>query len=504
MKVLVILGHPRPGSFSETLAETYIKGAEEAGADVEYIRLYELTFDIHVTTKSLRAQHSEPDLLFARECVKRADHLVFVYPTWWATVPALLKGFLDRLLLPGFAFEEKDRNTDWIQLLKGKTAQLITTMDTPLWVYRILYRAPGTNAMRIGTLKYCGISPVRFLGFSPISYTTGDRHEKWLDRVYRQGLKLKSGVITPPERWWRKIKPWIKAVRLQFYPMTWLAYAMGAYAAARSGAVFDSLVFWAGYLFLFFLEAAVVFNNDFLDFESDRINKNYSPFTGGSRVLVDGNLNKNQLKKGSRNALSIAALFGLLILIFNGFSGPDLVVMGVLSILALGYTAPPLKLSYRTLGEVDVGVTHSIGVLLCGFVFQGGALNEPFPWLISLPLFLSIVPAIILAGIPDFEADRYIGKKTVAVRFGKKAGLYIAAGFVALSLVISALWYHWQVTGDLYDTAIWIIMPHGFLLLYLILKKATAGTPPHRIDSLLIIALLYIFWFGLFPLIRLA
>src|SRR5690625_5415047 len=81
-------------------------------------------------------------------------------------MPAILKGFLDRVLLPGFAFEEKERNTDWTQLLRGKTAQLITTMDTPLWVYRILYRAPGTNAMRHGTLGYCGIRPARFLGFS--------------------------------------------------------------------------------------------------------------------------------------------------------------------------------------------------------------------------------------------------------------------------------------------------------------------------------------------------
>src|SRR5690625_6907499 len=84
----------------------------------------------------MRSQLSEPDIDYARQCIEEADHLVFVYPTWWATMPAILKGFLDRVLLPGFAFEEKERNTDWTQLLRGKTAQLITTMDTPLWVYR--------------------------------------------------------------------------------------------------------------------------------------------------------------------------------------------------------------------------------------------------------------------------------------------------------------------------------------------------------------------------------
>src|SRR5690625_7040256 len=76
-----------------------------------------------------------------------------------------------------------------------------------------------------------------------------------------------------------------------------------------------------------------------------------------------------------------------------------------LTIISLGYTLPPLRLSYRTLGEIDVGLTHSIGVMLCGFLFQGGPFDHPFPWMISIPLFLSIVPAIILAGIPDYAAD---------------------------------------------------------------------------------------------------
>src|SRR5690625_5602732 len=74
--------------------------------------------------------------------------------------------------------------------------------------------------------------------------------------------------------------------------MTWIAYAVGGYGAAYLGFDFDLLTFWIGYLFLFFLEVAVVFTNDFHDYESDRINKNYSPFTGGSRVLVDDDLSK--------------------------------------------------------------------------------------------------------------------------------------------------------------------------------------------------------------------
>lgn len=501
MKVLVILGHPRPGSFAESLAEAYITGARSAGAQVHYIRLYDLDFHLHVTKKKMRSQRSEPDIEYARQCIAKADHLVFVYPTWWATMPALLKGFLDRVLLPGFAFEEKERNTDWIQLLRGKSAQLITTMDTPMWVYRILYRAPGTNAMRHGTLGYCGIRPVRFLGFSPVSYTTEAERIKWIDRVRKQGEKLKNGIETPLEKSWYQIKPWLKAIRLQFYPMTWIAYAVGGYGAAYLGFGFDLLTFWIGYLFLFFLEVAVVFSNDYHDYESGKINKNYSPFTGGSRVLIDNDLSKSDLKKGIRRALLLASLFAIIILWIHQANWSILAVMTSLSIISLGYTLPPLRLSYRTLGEIDVGLTHSIGVMLCGFMFQGAPFAHPFPWMVSTPLFLSIVPAIILAGIPDYSADQHHHKKTIAVRFGKKRAFLIALGTIILSMTISILWSFLPAYTELYLSSLYLIIPHGILLIFLILRTVVRPDIPERIDLLIALSLLYIFWFGLFPLL---
>src|SRR5699024_1802376 len=87
-------------------------------------------------------------------------------------------------------------------------------------------------------------------------------------------------------------------------------------------------------------------------------------------------------------------------------------VIVVLFIIAISYTAPPLKFSYNGCGELVVGFTHSFAMILCGFVFQGGGIGHIYPWLLSLPLFLSIVPAIIMAGIPDYLADKQVGKGT--------------------------------------------------------------------------------------------
>lgn len=95
--------------------------------------------------------------------------------------------------------------------------------------------------------------------------------------------------------------------------------------------------------------------------------------------------------------------------------------------LNIGVVLPPLRLCYRGLGEINVAATHSIVVLLCGSVFQGGAWHTPALWLLALPMFLAVFAAIMLAGIPDLKADRSAGKRTLAVRLGPARAKALAA-----------------------------------------------------------------------------
>src|SRR5690349_16664012 len=148
MNVVIINGHPRDDSFSEALVNAYYNGAKAAGVNVTTLTLAKLSFNLHVTVHSPRYQHFEDDIVQAQELIATADHLVFIYPTWWGTMPAMLKGFLDRVLTPGFAFEEIEGGTGYAPLLRGRSAHIITTMDSPKWVYRLIYRSPGHNAMR--------------------------------------------------------------------------------------------------------------------------------------------------------------------------------------------------------------------------------------------------------------------------------------------------------------------------------------------------------------------
>ncbi len=503
MGVLLILGHPRQDSLCGALADAYQAGARRAGVDVRRLNLAELDFDPHVRTVSPTDQPLEPDLIRAKELIAWAEHLVFVYPGWWGTGPALLKGFLDRVILPGFAFRETE-NGGFQGLLTGRTAHLITTQDMPGWVYRLVFRAPGHNAMKRSVLGFCGIRVTRILTLGPVKDSDAPRRADWLEQARAMGFSLAKGAVGPGRRLVDKLGAWVAAIRLQFYPMTWLAYTVGALGAARgSGTALDWSSYWPGYVFLFFLEVATVLGNEYQDYETDRANRCHGPFTGGSRVLVDGRLSFREIRAG--RAMALMAALGAAGVLVSASATPAAVLtvlIGVMLVLCLGYTAPPLKLVYRGLGEMNVALTHSLGVMLCGYVFQGGAWWDGFPWLASLPLFLAVLPAIILAGIPDLEADRQAAKGTLAVRLGPRQAAGLAMVCVVLAALAAVLWGDWQgLHGSYRGAAVWVL-PHAVLLLWLLRdyrRSATVG----RIDGLLVAALSYILWFGLVPFYQL-
>ncbi len=502
MNVLIILGHPRTKSFSEALANAYKVGALNAGMNVKQINISEMKFEPNVLTISPKNQHFEEDINTAQNLITWADHIVFVYPTWWGTMPALLKAFLDRVLTPGFAFEDIHGSANWIKLLKGKSAQLITTMDTPLWVFRWLHKRPGHNALAKSTLQYCGISPIKTLTFSPINNSSKKERSRWLKKTEQKGFQLKEGFFSKEEKFVNKIMVWLKAVRLQFYPMTWIAYAAGAYGASSLGYTFDRSIFWLGYLWLFLLEVATVLSNEYYDYETDRNNKYFGPFTGGSRVLVEKELTFKEIKRGALLSMSLSVFAATILLgtIPNPF--PTALLMAVLFIIALGYTVPPLKFSYRGLGELDVAITHSFGVILCGFVFQGGSLIDSFPWLLSIPLFLALFPSIILAGIPDYNADQLALKHTIPVHLGKKRAARLAIAFTITSALSATSWYLWDIVPGAFGVFVLIILLHGATLTILLYKYIKLPSSPHHINLLLFTALTYIIWFGIIPLLK--
>ena len=186
-KIVVIQGHPDEQSFNESLAKAYVQGAQASGAEVRVVNVREMQFDLIMHHGYRRRQELEKDVVDAQETIAWADHLVFIYPVWWGNVPALLKGFIDRVFLPGFAFRMHPQSVWQEKLLKGRSARIISTMDQPNWFYRWVNGKPSHRAMKKTTLEFCGITPVKITSLGPLRFSTPEKRERWLQVVHTLG-----------------------------------------------------------------------------------------------------------------------------------------------------------------------------------------------------------------------------------------------------------------------------------------------------------------------------
>jgi NAD(P)H dehydrogenase (quinone) len=190
-KILIINGHPNKSSFNFGLAQAYKEGVEKSGSELKEIVIANLQFNPNLQFGYQKRTELEPDLIESWEKIKWADHLVWIHPVWWGGLPAMTKGFIDRLFLPGFAFQNRENSVWWDKLLKVKTAHIITTLDQPGWYYWLIYGRPSVNQLKRGTLQFCGISPVSVTYVSIIKGSKEETRKKWLNKVSLLGLKNK-------------------------------------------------------------------------------------------------------------------------------------------------------------------------------------------------------------------------------------------------------------------------------------------------------------------------
>ncbi len=186
-KVFVLLGHPDTISMCCEFADSYAAGARESGHEVRRTNLGDMKFDpiLHHGYKVI--QELEPDLLKFQEDVKWCDHLVIVYPSWWSTMPALLKGLFDRAWLPGMAYKFMPSGMLWKRLLKGRTATVFVTSDSPPWVARFLF-GDNVNEIRDGILWFAGFSP-KIKKCGPMKKISPERRARWKAKFRSYGKR---------------------------------------------------------------------------------------------------------------------------------------------------------------------------------------------------------------------------------------------------------------------------------------------------------------------------
>jgi NAD(P)H dehydrogenase (quinone) len=187
-KIVVLCGHPDKESFSGTVADHYQVGAQDAGHEVRRFNIGELNFDpiLHKGYKEI--QPLEPDLHNLQDNFRWADHIVIVYPNWWCTMPAILKGLFDRFWLPGFAFNFNKQTKKIDQHLKGKTGRVIilSGSHSPFKMWWLF--GDYTNEIQYGILEFAGIK-TDVSSYGPCERVTDDCRSKWLKEVERLGAR---------------------------------------------------------------------------------------------------------------------------------------------------------------------------------------------------------------------------------------------------------------------------------------------------------------------------
>ena len=197
MKLYVLLAHPDKDSFNGHLADAYCEGARAKGHEVRIQRLGEMSFDPILWKAHKVIQPLEPDLVEAQQNISWCERWVIVYPIWWGSIPALFKGFVDRVLYEGFAYRYHEKDPFWDKLLKGRSAHLITTCDAPsIWVWW-QYRNSDLNTVKRATLGFCGIAPVKVTRLDRVKYSDAKKREKWV-RALVDGIEdAKAWVVKP-------------------------------------------------------------------------------------------------------------------------------------------------------------------------------------------------------------------------------------------------------------------------------------------------------------------
>jgi putative NADPH-quinone reductase len=184
-RILVINGHPdrRKHHLCTSMVEAYIEGASAAGHTIHRIDLAGFSFPMLHSQDEFEEQKIPQELENAAEDILWAEHIVFVFPLWLGTMPALLKAFFEQVMRPGIAFEY-DKNGGMAKaMLKGRSAHLFVTMGMPPIVYRLWFMNHGVAALRRGILNFVGIRPVRETYYGMLDRASDETRQKWIAQV---------------------------------------------------------------------------------------------------------------------------------------------------------------------------------------------------------------------------------------------------------------------------------------------------------------------------------
>ena len=203
MNILVINGNPDKESYCQAIFQTIVENIDSKRHELEMIKLNEEEFDPVLRYGYRQRMEDDPFILRSQSLIQWADHLIFVYPIWWSSMPSLLKGWIDRVFMPGIAYSANNRGSfilnylrgrQFKKLLKGKTASIYATSMAPTWWYKV-FSGPinipdsyGISVLKNAVLNHCGIKTKRvsILGELGREVNTSSTRQKFLQKVAKE------------------------------------------------------------------------------------------------------------------------------------------------------------------------------------------------------------------------------------------------------------------------------------------------------------------------------
>lgn len=188
-RIVVVQGHPDADArhLGHALADAYAASASAAGHLLRRVEVARLDFPLLRSQADWQHGHVPPALAPVQQDVLWAQHLVFFFPLWLGDMPALLKGFLEQLARPGFAFKEAEGNPFGAKGLSGRSARVVVTMGMPALVYRWLYRAHSLKSLQRNVLGFVGIAPVSETLIGGVDNLGEAGVQRWLERMRELG-----------------------------------------------------------------------------------------------------------------------------------------------------------------------------------------------------------------------------------------------------------------------------------------------------------------------------
>ncbi len=195
MKTLVVFNHPYEGSYCSAILEAVKRGLKQAHHEMDLIHLDNDGFNPVMSAQDLKAfrdkQPVDPKVMEYKERLEQAEHIIFIFPIWWELMPALTKGFIDKVIFPGVAYDYVNgSNTKMKPLLTNiKGVSVITTMNTPRILYRVVFGNAIQKALMRGTFWKLGYKNRKWMSFNMVKQVSEVKRELWLSKIEKSFAK---------------------------------------------------------------------------------------------------------------------------------------------------------------------------------------------------------------------------------------------------------------------------------------------------------------------------